>query len=310
MKIGVLSFGYDGFHSFSENLRTKGFYTVNAGDNIQSIAVRMLLKSIGVEEDSIVYVNRDALTSYSGPPIALVMNAVFFESSFPIPNQITPIFIGFNTSEDVIIKFSDYFIHHEPIGCRDSDTADVFRRNGIKAHVTGCLTLTMPTRASAPDTEEGKILVVCGGSGNIGIGNTGVGSFPARIFKYIPYIYLTKLEIVYHRVPVFEHPLSENRQNEIDSYAYGLLKYYEDNAIIVITPLHHAATPCIAMGIPVILCRNFVDSRFSFLSNIIPIYTDLEIESVNWNPRPVNIVALRNKLIFDFTKNVLTYLSQ
>ena len=77
MKVGVLGFGYAGFDSFKEQLDRTGHYTVNLGDNAQTIAARALLLKLGVRAEDIITVDRDTLPSYDGEPVALIMNGVF-----------------------------------------------------------------------------------------------------------------------------------------------------------------------------------------------------------------------------------------
>lgn len=282
MKIGVLTFGY-------ENFNPEIPYTVNIGDNVQSIAVRKLLKKIGVPKESILSINRDTLPQYSGPNAALIMNGVFYEHCFPLPNNIKPIFIGFCARENVIIKNKDYFAQNSPIGCRDKSTAESFKKLGIDAYVTGCLSMTIPNREESNNAS--KIVVVLGGRME-----DSETYFPAEIFSHMPTEYFSQIKFIYQRMPMSEYPVSPSSCMKIENYALKLLKYYADNAKLIITPLHHVTAPCIGLGIPVILCRHEMKFSFDYLADILPFYTPNKFKEINWNPQPINIESTRSKL--------------
>ena len=52
-----------------------------------------------------------------------------------------------------------------------------------------------------------------------------------------------------------------------------------------------------ALGIPVILCREAMDPRFSFLSTIMPIYTPENFDRIDWNPPAVDLGPIRQRLL-------------
>ena len=220
----------------------------------------------------------------------MIMNGVFLDWSFSIPEQIKPIFIGFHASEETIFKFLHYFIRHQPIGCRDSATVQIFQRYNIDAFVSGCITMSLPRRKSEP--EDGRVLVVYGGTYA-----SGAGDFPTSALKTIPLGHFDTMEFIYHRLPVSNYPLDADQILKIERYSNSLLKYYEERARLVITSLHHAAAPCLALGIPVVICRTKMDSRFSFLSEITPVYTPPQFSDINWNPEPVDVDHIRMKIV-------------
>ena len=289
MKFGVLGFGYDHFENFAEQLKGeggKGYYTVNLGDNTQSIATRYVYRQAGISDEDMILINRDSLASYDGEKAVLIMNGVFWEWSFPIPMTITPIFIGFHANEGVIRNNKYFFKRHEPIGCRDSATTKLMQSHGISAFTTGCLTLALPPRSTVPTAP--KLLVVYGDGG---------GALPAQVLKYIPAHLADTAEFIFHRFPVSSHPLSLQQCMAVERYERDILEQYRSRATIVLTPLHHACTPAMAMGIPVIVCRNDFDPRFSFLQDLLPIYTPDRFSQINWNQEPVNVDNIRAKLL-------------
>lgn len=281
-KFGVLRFGYENFFAFDELRRRDGSYDVNLGDNAQSIAVRNLLRDIGVGDEQIITVNRDTLSKYAGPPCSLIMNAVFFQQSFPLPPTIRPIFIGFQADEHVISSNLGLFKLHEPIGCRDSATTERMKNHGIAAFTTGCVTLTFPPRVQEP--EDGRVLIVYG------------SEFPSSVLQYIPKELSERCEFIYHRLPVDEFPVSVRTHQLAETYEKALLDRYRATAKLVLTPLHHVAAPCIAMGIPVIVCRSKNDDRFSFLEELTPIYTPDQFSSIDWHPDELDVSSSRNRI--------------
>ena len=285
MKYGVLTFGYERFSSFQESLKTKGFYTSNLGDNMQSVAVRSLYNRLGITESDIVSINRDDMASYTGEPACLVMSGCFYEHSFPLPENIRPIFLGFQTHEAAVVSFKGFFKQHEPIGCRDEHTMQLFIDHDIKAFVSGCLTLSIAPRTATPNRP--KALIIYG---------AGSGSLPAQVFKHIPDTVLQTAEFVYQRLVQTRFPLSLADREKAETYAGNLLQDYQRRATLVITPLHHAATPCIASGIPVVICRRKRDSRFNFLEQMTPVYTPQDFAQIDWSPSPLAVHKIRDKL--------------
>jgi len=122
--------------------RPHGWGTGNIGDDIQSLAAIHMLNKNGVYNHT--FVEREELKDYRGPPVSLIMNGWFMHdvNQFPPPQQITPLFIGFHCANGSLIKRNvEYFKKHEPIGCRDTHTENIFKKNGIESYFSGCLTL-------------------------------------------------------------------------------------------------------------------------------------------------------------------------
>ena len=72
---------------------------------------------------------------------------------------------------------------------------------------------------------------------------------------------------------------------------------YWDNARLVITTRLHAALPCLSRGIPVVLAKDNLSYRFAFLTKFLPIYSLTEFGKINWNPNPVNMEAIKEKIL-------------
>lgn len=272
MKLGILSFGYEGFN-FQGELKSKGFFTTNLGDNIQTVAVKRLLLDLGYPRNQIVPVNRDTITAYKGEAVALIMNGCFWDVHFPLAPQIVPIFIGFQTNRRTIQRNHAFFAKHQPIGCRDEQTCGAFKKQGIEAYVTGCLTMTLPRRETEP--KNGKPFVVYG---------KGAGRLPMSVFHYMPAALLEVAELFYNRNPVNYFPFTPRQIHRFDLYSEAIFTMLCERASLIVTPLHHIAAPAMAAGIPVIVCREKMNSRFTFIKQFVPVYTPKTFDTINWDP--------------------------
>jgi hypothetical protein len=283
MKIGYLEFRYNNRSHF--DLRNGGTpdVTINIGDNIQSLAVRSLCSRLGIDEDHLIAVNRDDIANYDGEPVKLLMNGCFYRHCFPLPPSITPLFFGFNTnSVKVVRENKELFRKHAPIGCRDCATRDMFLSQGIPAYVTGCLTLTLEKQAQPP--ADGKVVISFG---------SGSGEFPGSLLQHIPGSLLEGATFIYQREPVLVRPLGDAEIEMADQTALRRLNTYRNEARLVITPLLHVASPCMALGIPVILARKNLDARFTALNKLTPVHTPENFRSINWSPQVVELESIK-----------------
>lgn len=274
MKFGVLGFSYNGFNTFSADLADRGSYSINLGDNAQSIAARHVYRQLGVDDADMATLDRDTLTSYDGPPATLIMNGVFWAHHLPTPPQVRPIFVGFRVNHPAAIRqHRDWLAAHQPIGCRDPATAAWLTKVGIEAFVTGCITMCLPPRPAAP--QDGKLFVVFGEK---------AGHLPAEILQAIPDHLLRRTEYIAHRLPVFQYPLSTQAMMQVEQYEHSILNRYRDEAALVVTSLLHVASPCLGLNVPVVLCRKDRDARFGLLETKIPLYTPDCVREVDWVP--------------------------
>jgi len=268
----------------------------NLGDHIQTLATLQYINAeCGIE--------RDILSLYNGEKVALLMQGWFgnckkFPNMFPPSDKIFPIFVGFhisNTQEDRAFYAQNHIVNYlkkfEPIGCRDIDTMLFLKQFGINTYFSRCLTTTFPTRTVIPNKE--KIFIVDCISDDL---------IPADI--------LNKAERLTHFV-------SEN-ESEIEKVkkANNLLKKYKEEATLVITSRLHCASPCIAMGVPVIFIEDKKDIRFTAISDLIEvhhvnrflfrfkilkpiqkIYAYFFKKRVDWNPSVKNIDNTKQEII-------------
>lgn len=142
MKVRYVGFEYQGLN--------------NLGDHIQPIAAERILPGIDQR------FNRDSLAGAKcTSKHLLIMNGWFShhpENCLPTNNNILPVFWGFHISdrnnswqyflsEDNL----EFFKKHQPIGCRDTFTAEKLKAADIQSFYSRCLTLTLPEREKKPD---------------------------------------------------------------------------------------------------------------------------------------------------------------
>ena len=238
----------------------------NLGDHVQILTVDYLYNSMGVSKKDIVYIDKDNLGFYDGEPVLLPVSMPLIdykENGFAdmFSDKIIPVFFGLTMAKDELLSVEvDYLKKYEPIGCRDERTYHTLVNSGISAYLGGCLTVTLPTRKTCSE-KQNKVFIIDP--------TKGIKDFiPFEISKNA--IHDTHLFYSYLENPT---QIAEERYNK-----------YRDEAKLIITSLLHCSVPCMAMGIPVILVKDFVSYRFGWLEALLKIYTPSEYETINWNP--------------------------
>ncbi|WP_435256568.1 hypothetical protein ACSBLW_10445 [Thioclava sp. FR2] len=277
-----MGFSYSGFAGARSAIDERGAFSANIGDNMQSLAVRHLYRTLGIPDERILRVDRDTLATYDGPPVVLPMNGCFYDWHFPLSPKITPLFIGFQARQAAMSAVRSHLFGQGVIGCRDEHTAILLRAEGIEADVTGCLTFSLPQRSVTP--KHRRILIVHG---------SGSGALPGVALKKMPRHLLMRADFISQRREVVTWPLSPDQMDEQEKVAQALLHDYHQTARMVVTPLHHVAAPCMAAGIPVIVIRRDWDERFSFMGKLIPIHLEPFFEDVDWSPKPIDLTQIK-----------------
>lgn len=72
---------------------------------------------------------------------------------FPMSPKIKPVFVGFHCLSKNVLDIPA-LKKYEPIGCRDEATWKLLTKCGIRAYISGCMTVTFPRRAEAEAGEE------------------------------------------------------------------------------------------------------------------------------------------------------------
>ena len=260
-------------------LDRKGRCTV--GDDIQLLAIENLYRFMNIPYDEVVRIPFSQLATYDGEYVVLPLSFPFY--GYSNENNITnfspkiiPVFLGFATMAKIYNDIDiAYLKKYEPIGCRDQYTMNAVRNNGIKAYLNGCLTATLP---KVRQGTEGRKKIFC------------VDVSPL-LRSYIPKELLPDCEFVNHVV------FSDDCPNGTEEYAKEVYARYVNEAKMVVTTRMHAALPCVAMGIPVILAKDNYSMRFPVIEKFIPVYTKEMYGSINWNPQTINYEKFKIKIL-------------
>ncbi|MBO4903567.1 MAG: polysaccharide pyruvyl transferase family protein [Lachnospiraceae bacterium] len=253
---------------------------VNIGDVFQSIATIHILKSLGIADEDIIPLDRFDLPDYTGEKVVLLISGAEIDSDayayhtkyYPLPDNIIPVFVGWLPYRTISEEELAYLKQHQPIGCRSDYMVDFLREMGLDAFLTGCTTLTLPKREQTD--RQKKVFLV---------------DAPDSLLPYIPEQLLTDA-VSLTQLSRINSVSTDLRITEEETAAYhrmaeDRLKMFRDEAALVITSRLHVASPCAAMGIPVVLARNSYDMRFQFIDRFLPLYTPETFSKIDWNPK-------------------------
>lgn len=286
MKFGRLIYKYTGRTIVGDGA------IYNIGDNIQTFAIDALYSKMGIPEEDIIDINVTEMKYYDGDYVILPMAGYASHykrfNQLPCSDKIIPFFISFEMSNEECDDIVPYLKKCEPIFCRDEATMFLLRRKGIESYISGCATITLPKRKSSPS--KGKIFLV---------------DVPVEVEEHMPNEYLEKGIRCKHEGHIKKLPFSEEERLEIDVHARKMLDMYEREASLIITSRLHAAAPCIALGIPVILVIYNIDERFSWLDKLIPLYDSSNYGNIDWYPKAVDVEEIKELFYNIFKDNLL-----
>jgi hypothetical protein len=239
----------------------------NFGDDIQSVAAIELLPHVDL------FLDRENLNfSNINEEVRFICNGWFMDNpdNWPPANNLSPLFISFhitnwNKSYIKLVgkNLLDYYKKYEPIGCRDLYTLDLFKKMGVKAYYSGCLTLTLKNKFS--DSERtNEILLVDPVNHSIPNGMT-----RKILNSLIPQSLIPSVHSIshYHDESMDINQCIDHARNLIDRYS---------KAHLIITSRIHAALPAIALGTPVLFLdlgfeANKSRNRFGGILNLFPV---------------------------------------
>ncbi len=263
----------------------------NLGDHIQTIAVKKQLEKL-FPDFNFEYFDREKIKYYDEESAFTIMQGWFdFEKysyhNFQRNGKLIPIFIGTHYTEkaqDVILDFlnsNPFYFNDYIIGCRDKYTCEFFRNIGINSYFSRCLTLTLPKREIK--NTQNKVFLV---------------DIPKNFYKYIPSEILNNAVVINQKQ--YKSGMSDlyylNSNEEFINDANNLLEKYKNEAKLIITTALHCASPCTAMGIPVVVInQNKDDRRYEVLDNIIKVYSidELKKGQINFEPKAPDIEDLK-----------------
>ena len=284
-------------------------YTINLGNEIQSIAARRFLPQVDycIEQHKIQEFNQDK-------NVKTIMNAWYLNcpEAWPPSENIDPLLtsmhfnvLDFTKKAILSDESKDYFERYGPVGCRDAYTEEFLNKNGIDAYFTGCLTLTLDSgnKYNQLDDDNNYVLINCDNYKNI---------FSFLKDKTDKKIYVLHQDFAPSFKKAWLGSMPKSLYNHTSYYdaqeklflAENMLRLYE-NASCVITDRLHCALPTLALKTPVLLFNTKSNQeRFDGLTNLLLVSNFKEYEN-NYsifdvdNP-PENsdeYLVLRNNLI-------------
>lgn len=271
------------------NMKTR---PVNLGDPIQSYAVKNLYREMGIVEEDILPIPRYDMAHYDGEECICVVNSasnyeeLAYDSYFmPPSDKIHAIPMSLHLHRALPEDELAYYKTCGGVGCRDIATMNYLKGLGVDAYLTGCLTLTLPRRDEKTAQKADKVYFL---------------DVPADVMKIMPQ--KIKAEgITLSNILRFHNPGNSNRISIDDTYeehrkGEERIELLKNTAKLVVTSKLHVASPCMAMGIPVILAKNYFGDRFGFIDRLLPTYTPEHYAEINWNPHPVDYEEEKSKI--------------
>lgn len=256
---------------------------VNLGDPIQSYAVKLLYREMGINECDIIPIPRYDMKNYDGEECICTVNTcstyeeLAYDSFFmPPSSKIHAVLFSFHINRDIPIEELEYYRGCMDVGCRDVFTEKKLAEFGVNTYLTGCLSLTFSRRTPEQDKNAKNIYLI---------------DVQPEFKKIIPkniLVNATELSSIYR----FDITHESNRMTEQEAFEYHnrgeeRIELLRNTAKLVITSRLHVAAPCLAIGIPVIMTKH--DDRFGFIDRFIPSYTNWETDCIDWNPKPIDI---------------------
>ena len=276
MKYGYLSFGRNPAQSRDQY--------GNLGDWYQTFAVQALFRRMGIPESQWQRVDRTQISAYRGAQTRLVLQGCFLHLKgapvFPLSPDLDPCFFGFHCLSALDKRGLRALPHETVIGCRDEPTYRRMCALGKQAFLSGCLTITLDRRTSVP--QQGKVFLV---------------DAPQGVERYIPPALRERVEYVSQSFRL-ERAWSDRETHErLREKAEQTLEKYKNEAALVVTSRLHAASPCTALGIPVILARNYFDERYAWIEKFLPLYTPDRFDQIDWNIQAPDIEAHKHLVL-------------
>lgn len=279
MKYARLIYGNNKWRMASQQFK-------NVGDCIQTFAVDGIYKQLGIKKEDICALDRNRLREYHGEQVILPMQGHFENIKgaevFPLSDEIKPIFMGYSSTTEAHYTQECIKAYQEngPVCCRDEGTWKLMKKKGINAYLTGCLTIMLPERDKEP--ENGKVFLV---------------DAPPAVEQYMPEDLKRNTVYVTHEIQWYPKNSDEEELERIEALSGEILERYRNEAALVITSRLHCAAPCMAMGIPVILVRNYFDTRYMWIDKYLPLYTPDRFSQIDWHPARVDLSVIKPMLI-------------
>jgi len=259
---------------------------VNIGDYMQTFAIDALYEKIGIPYEDVYHITIEDMKNYRGEYLILPINFMFVDEAFceegkiAISDFIIPVFIGISLYRGGF-TFNEFNINYlkrfSPIGCRDYGTYKLLQSYGIASYMAGCISLTFPYRKNV----DGDTVYFV--------------DVPEFIRDMIPKSYFEKSKFIHH-----EQDLTKELFHDLDyarNLSKALLQEYHDHAKLIITSRLHCASPCIGMGIPTIIIREYRGHTFDWIDQFVPVYQWEDRAEIDWYPKKPDLENEKRRIL-------------
>ena len=266
----------------------QGRFTI--GDDVQLLAIENLYRYMGINYDDVVRIPFNQLSTYDGEYVVLPISFPLYAYSHDdkitqYSERIIPVFLGMALLVDHLDDAEvEYLKKFQPIGCRDQYTMETLRKYNILCYLNGCMTATFPKREREPEEQTGKIFC-------IDVTDNFAKEIPEEIRKeciFSNHVYM-----------------SEECPNGSEAKARQVYDMYRNEAKMIITTRLHAALPCAAMGIPVILAKEQLSYRFAIIEKLMHVYSEDEFKNINWKPEAVEYEEFKRRILDNAAHRVM-----
>lgn len=236
--------------------------TENIGDEVQSIAARRFLPRVDY------YIPRDEIDKFaykSSDSVKIIMNGWYTHKpeNWPPKNPaIHPLLISIHVEQEALEgRAAKAFISEEsksflkkygPVGARNLPTLEFFKKNGIDAYFSGCVTLTLN-----PDKNIKKQDFVLA----VDVSQKVLSEMKKRTKRPI-------IEINTVRAEQF------TTEEKFSICEYWLFLYQSAHAVV--TERLHCMLPCLALGTPVLAISGRDPNRYAGLIDLTNHMTEKE----------------------------------
>lgn len=259
---------------------------INLGDAFEIIAIDRIYARMGIDESRIKYIDLYELETYKGEKLILPINFLLAPYQLGVnmlnmSSDIIPVFLGVSFSKiDLNQRQLDFLKKWQPIGCRDEYTKEYLIQHGIEAYLAGCLAITIQGDDKELCKKRSSIVFI---------------DVPLGVAKYIPQE--IKNDIIFMNHEYFVSYDDVCKDNSCKKRAKDRIKFYDENAKLIVTSRFHGAVIALALGIPVILVMENNYYKFSWLSKLIQFYDKNSFDRINWMPEPIDVSILKKEMI-------------
>lgn len=290
------------------------FKTHNIGDDVQSYAMEKFLPHLDY------LIDREHIDSFytpTGEKVAVLLGGWYLHKplNWPPSPFLKVLPISFHLTKKAgkgLLSLNSYgagwLKKHGPIGCRDRGTVSWLKDYGIDAHLSGCFTLTLKPFENVH--KHGKIVLIDlpdevikfikrhTGKDTVVVSHKYTNPLlPPEVVEYAKKHDTKEVFTTSHKPAIPDQPYKESCYPGTWSYrralVEGLLRFYQGASLVVSSRLH-ASLPSMALGTPVLLCRDEADLMNYRMATYLPYLnyttpTDLLARKFNFNfdsPKP------------------------